>query len=324
MSQKAQLVLQGQQEKWRQFQEEFPIRAPLVPRINNILHDFASGDISELPPILITGSLDLPLRLLWQEGIRKRFDSPHFLKHNPIDFIGTESKITYYTNERYILFDLMHPDTNKGISLIYDVLRHHLSSRSLRLEKRIVIIEHIDQILKNRADVPIQALLDKYTHNTWFICTTHNCKSLSMTLQSRFHTMVVPALTPEECITLIPNHSVQAENQDQQCGLMNNLFYPNIKPPCWTTQFLEMCQKRCTIGTPEFIRKTATHFCQRLVQPSLLVQELLNALGSDRAKHRFTEIATEIEHQNALIRNSLEPICYEKLLWVFYEIYKTS
>jgi len=115
-----------------------------------------------------------------------------------------DKSITYIENQYYIDIDLMNPENIKNIEKITSYLLHIIGSKNVKMKKHYIVIKHIDLLSELFCDFRI--ILEKYSHNVVFICTTHYITKLETPIKSRFSTFRVPLFTFEEIQDIFCNH----------------------------------------------------------------------------------------------------------------------
>ena len=115
-----------------------------------------------------------------------------------------DKSITYIENQYYIDIDLMNPENIKNIEKITSYLLHIIGSKNVKMKKHYIVIKHIDLLSELFCDFRI--ILEKYSHNVVFICTTHYITKLETPIKSRFSTFRVPLFTFEEIQDIFSNH----------------------------------------------------------------------------------------------------------------------
>jgi hypothetical protein len=98
----------------------------------------------------------------------------------------------------------MNPENIKNIEKITSYLLHIIGSKNVKMKKHYIVIKHIDLLSELFCDFRI--ILEKYSHNVVFICTTHYITKLETPIKSRFSTFRVPLFTFEEIQDIFSNH----------------------------------------------------------------------------------------------------------------------
>jgi hypothetical protein len=115
-----------------------------------------------------------------------------------------DKSIIYIENQYYIDIDLMNPENIKNIEKITSYLLHIIGSKNVKMKKHYIVIKHIDLLSELFCDFRI--ILEKYSHNVVFICTTHYITKLETPIKSRFSTFRVPLFTFEEIQDIFSNY----------------------------------------------------------------------------------------------------------------------
>ena len=115
-----------------------------------------------------------------------------------------EKSIIYIENQHYIEIDLMNPENIKNIEKITSFLLHIITSKNVKMKKHYIVIKHIDLLSSLFCDFRI--ILEKYSHNVVFICTTHFITKLEAPIKSRFSTFRIPLFTFDEIQNIFNNY----------------------------------------------------------------------------------------------------------------------
>jgi hypothetical protein len=115
-----------------------------------------------------------------------------------------EKSIIYIENQYYIEIDLMNPENIKNIEKITSFLLHIITSKNVKMKKHYIVIKHIDLLSALFCDFRI--ILEKYSHNVVFICTTHFITKLETPIKSRFSTFRIPLFTFDEIQNIFNNY----------------------------------------------------------------------------------------------------------------------
>lgn len=115
-----------------------------------------------------------------------------------------EKSIIYIENQYYIEIDLQNPENIKNIEKITSYLLHIITSKNVKMKKHYIVIKHIDLLSELFYDFRI--ILEKYSHNVVFICTTHYITKVEKPIKSRFSTFRIPLFTFEEIQDIFSNY----------------------------------------------------------------------------------------------------------------------
>jgi hypothetical protein len=175
--------------EWDKFEEVFPDIIKDNKKYKLILDNILLSSNNKLLYTPIGFPIDLLLNLL----LIKIFNI--VAPFNKTEHIWDKS-IIYVENQYYIDIDLMNPENIKNIEKITSFLLHIISSKNVKMNKHYIVIKHIDLLSKLFYDFRI--ILEKFTHNVIFICTTHYITKLEMPIKSRFSSFRIPLFTYEE------------------------------------------------------------------------------------------------------------------------------
>lgn len=115
-----------------------------------------------------------------------------------------EKSIIYVENQYYIDIDLMNPENIKNIEKITTFLLHIICSKNVKMKKHLIVIKHIDLLSSLYCDFRI--ILEKYSHNVVFICTTHFITRIEAPIKSRFSRFRIPLFTFDEIQNIFTNY----------------------------------------------------------------------------------------------------------------------
>ncbi len=175
--------------EWEKLEEVFPDIINGNARYKLILANILLSSNNKLLYAPIGFPIDLFLNLLLVKilNITTPFNKTEHL---------WDKSIIYVENQYYIDIDLMNPENIKNVEKITSFLLHIISSKNVKMNKHYIVIKHIDLLSKLFCDFRI--ILEKFSHNVIFICTTHYITKLEMPIKSRFSTFRIPLFTYDE------------------------------------------------------------------------------------------------------------------------------
>jgi hypothetical protein len=115
-----------------------------------------------------------------------------------------EKSISYVENQYYIEIDLMNPENMKNIEKITPFLLHIISFKNVKMKKHLIVIKHIDLLSSLYCDFRI--ILEKYSQNVVFVCTTHFITRIEAPIKSRFSRFRIPLFTFNEICDIFTNY----------------------------------------------------------------------------------------------------------------------
>lgn len=179
---------------WDAFRERFPEILESLPVQRHCLAGM-EGDLEGMPNILLYGVYGFPLDLLWGEGLRRRFGVECF---RPTACTWGKD-IVYMETPYYLHLDLEHPSMPKEVEVLQEFLKSIITTQSALSQRHVIVIEHIDSLVRHHTNMnTFRVLLERFSKNAWFICTTYHMGKLEQPIRSRFHCIRVPLPTEEE------------------------------------------------------------------------------------------------------------------------------
>jgi len=150
---------------------------------------------------LIYSHYGFPIDLIVETALKKIFN------HNS-NFYRTShvwnKSINYMENQNFIEINLMNPENIKNIDKITKFLLHIICSKQINMKKHFIVIKHIDILSKLFHDFRI--LLEKYSENITFLCSTHHIYKIESPIKSRFHTIRIPLFSHEQIVDIFDNY----------------------------------------------------------------------------------------------------------------------
>jgi hypothetical protein len=246
--------------------------------------------------ILLYTCKGFPLDLFVNEIMKKKFDIQIL---NKTQHTWNKS-IVYLENQHFFEIDLIHPENSKDLNSISDFVLHIIQSQNIGLKKHFIIIKHID-ILSNQF-YNFRILLEKYSKNVNFICTTHSLSKIEAPIISRFAVFHIPLFTFEEIQAIFENYTnielnkylvemktrnlikaifiadieMQEKRKNNNTIITKDFCIYNFPPIYDTLKTLDM--KKCILDD---IRNLSYKCCQYNVSIIQLVEDLIKIIDID-------------------------------------------
>lgn len=141
-------------------------------------------NIAEHPNVLLHGCSGVSHSGIVESFIGKRFglDLP-LQKRYPV-----WNGLPYIETDYYIEIDCFHPDfTNVLLDLLLTISKH----KCIHLERHIIFLRNIDYFHRNNSQ-SLRVLFERFSHNVWFICSTHHINRIEQPLLSRMQLYRIP------------------------------------------------------------------------------------------------------------------------------------
>lgn len=231
------------QNRWNKFRKNFGYILKTYLPIYEQQLGMMQGDLSIIPNVMLYGVYGFPLDLLWKEGLRRRFGVEEFVEKECM----WSKDIPYLETPYYIHIDMENPDIPNDLELLQDLIKTIISTTCIHSNRHIIILENIDHFInKNINRHVFRVLLERFSKNAWFICTTYHLSKLESPLRSRFYCIRFPLPSEMEVNQIIAylddvqtlkhvyktRNIVKAmtipKNKDEHYYWMTSLTYPPL------------------------------------------------------------------------------------------------
>lgn len=178
--------------------------------------------------VLFYGQYGFPTDLFIDEILKVKFNIDHIYRQECIwnkDFV-------YQYNQHFLEIDLMHPSISKNICLLSKFIIDIIKNKNIANNKHFFIIKHID-ILSPKDAIVFRIVLEKYSNNVFFFCTTHKLDKIETPIKSRFSMMRMPLLSHQEVLKIfkdilkIPLNVFLAENKTR--NIVHAIFIAELE-----------------------------------------------------------------------------------------------
>lgn len=278
------------------------------------------------PNVLLYGARGFPLELVYRAAIRRRFGEFHLRDH-------VSGDIPYRRCGYFIELDFAHPNLPKDLECLTGFLRDIVDARFAHAPRHIIVLRNVDAL---RDPQPFRVLLERFSNNAVFMCTTHRLGAIEPPLRSRFQHSRVPLPTAQETRAILAllgadvgagaDSGAEADAEaDTPCRVpfLKALYLAGLGPDATAgagyhyaplAEFLA----RPRAPTLEAIRAAAAGVYQANVPLARAAEDIVRYLDSVRAPRKaifkFVESAADLEHAFVATQKGRAPIYYERLL----------
>ncbi len=294
-------------ETWQKFVATFFELLEVLPTHKAIFERVVHDDWEDMPNLLFYGAVGFPIAFFVSQILETKFG-----KCSRQECIF-QKDCSYIETPYTIEVDLAHPSNTKSFDHVSELIKSIISTKTIMLHRHVIILHNIDMI-QNRT--MFRVLLERFTNNALFLCTTHSVASLEPPLRSRFLLNRIPLCTEEEihkvCQTLqIPVYHAAHRN------ILTSLLAADLEnEDVATYQYHYPPLGTFVAANPkpklEAIRTFSNKACQRNIEFSLLAQDLLSIVPLPY-KELFVKKAWEIETLLVATNRGREPLYYEWL-----------
>ena len=222
-------------------------------------------NISDFPNVLLYGHRSFPLQIVLYHafhpsGTFKRVQCVY------------NKDIVYHTTPYFIEIDFENPSLPRDLDGIPAFLKTIITQNAISGQRNVIILRNVDAIEQK----PFCNILEDFSKNVWFLCTTHRLNNVSDAIRSRVIHLRVPA-APK--------------------------FFP--------TKNAEIAEIFKMTGTP---RAIAYKLLQTAASFSEIAAEYVAQRA--RPTESFIREVAELEHKFACTRGARIPIFIERLLYI--------
>jgi len=158
---------------------------------------------------LLYSPMGFPIELFIDLILKKKFNIKNKIYRTEHVW---DKHLIYNENSRFLELDIMNPENHKNMDKITPFLLHIIKHKNIGLDKHYIVIKNIDLLSKIFYDFRI--LLEKYSNNITFMCTTHYKSKIEMPIISRFNSFRIPLFTFDEIHNIFTEYLDISMNDD--------------------------------------------------------------------------------------------------------------
>lgn len=274
--------------------------------------------------VLLYGCHGFPTDLYIDEVIKARFDMVTLYKQECV----WNKDVHYIYNQRFLEIDLMHPLLTKNIQSISNFIINVIKNKNINNDKHFIIIKHIDVLTQNDYN-SFRIILERYSTNAFFVCTTHKLDKIDFPVKSRFTLIRMPLMTHKEILQIFSKylkikmnkHLVSTKTRD----IVRAIFIAQIeqndkelvtKEFC-TMNFPPVYQFVKTFNNKKYSIESIKQFSYKCFQFNITIPQLAQdilTIFPEKKKFHLIEMASSIDHGLNLTNKGREPIYIEAFL----------
>lgn len=293
---------------------------PTTTPYDRIIQELYDGiDEADFANVLLYGCEGLPHTTLWDVALQKKHGS---FKRKTCTW---EKQWIYSETPYFFEIDFMNPGQPKDVESLaeffIDILRHPC----IHATRHIFLLKHIDVLCTRGYVYMMRVILERFSKNAWFVCTTYQISAIENPIRSRFRFLRIPLLTPslvtevfaqaevplcKECV----EHKVTNLNVATFLSVMDakTLPYP-VEDFCkFHAPFIQDILK---IPSPSLlqIRAVTQKLSVHGFRLSQITEDLLHHV-KPKDHHDFVHKAAEIEYMYVCTEKYRKPLYIELLL----------
>lgn len=302
---------------WEYFYQHFDLFLPIFPYYRYIVESLFTTSLSNLPNSLLYGPVGFPAEILIEYSLSKYVNSTFPIqKRYPI----WNQTVPYIETHYYFCIDTDHPEFPKEIHPLTEFIKHIISSKCIHMERHIIIIKNIEKITHPRFGNMFRVLLERFSQNVLFICTTHHVHEIEKPILSRSQVYRIPLPTLIQIKDVIQKINPSCTIDPISRNLVQELLFlehPNRSnyhyPP-----ILELEKMKCSQTD---IRQLACKLFQYQITLGQLIYDCLRLLKNDSKKIQWIQHTSAIEHQSKQ-SDPLKKVYFFELILNLFELYR--
>ena len=268
---------------------------------------------------LLYGAYGFPTDLFIDEIIKHKFSLTNIYKKECV----WNKDLIYYYNPMFLELDLMHPNIPKDMTILCKFILSVIKNKNIHNDKHFIIIKHID-ILAAKDFNSFRIILERFSNNVYFLCTTHKLAKIDVPVKSRFALFRMPLFEHNEILKIfrdylhIPLNPFLSQNKSRD--IIKALFIANCD--CQDEDF-------CNFNFPlisgfyKNLKKNNNSmeeyrtFAYKCFQFNIGIPQLLSDLLKlipNKQKQRTIKIAADIEYLLQSTNKGRESIYIESFL----------
>jgi hypothetical protein len=233
-----------------------------------------------------------------------------------------EKELIYNETPYFIEIDLGHIGQPKDIETTIKFLKNIITHKSLHQDKKTIIIYNIDVVCIKNKSYSFRVILENFSNNNIFICSTYNISCIENPIKSRFICYRIPLLSSENIQKIVnlydpPNINLAThfinKNNLQLSILYSQMPNTNIIPDI-TYNYPPIID---IINNPTYekIRNISHKICINDISIADLIFDFIKYDPTNKAK--YLSYGCHVDHQCVLTDSYLRPIYIEYLLHIF-------
>ena len=275
--------------------------------------------------ILLYGSYGFPTDAFIDQILKRKFIIKNGLYKQECIW---KKDIPYFHNQHFLEIDLLHPNITKNLNLICEFIKSVIIIKHINNEKHCIVIKQVDILNQNDCN-SFRIILEKYSANAFFICTTYKLDKIDSPIKSRFNLIRIPLFTHENISAIFKNYLLVNVNkylvEIKTRNIIKAIFIAQIEMVDENIVTKEFCtfhfppiydfmknfnSKKCCLDS---IKQFSYECFQYNITIPLLFEDLLK-ISPKKKKSELIEIAAHYDHILNLTNKGREPIYIEAFL----------
>jgi hypothetical protein len=152
--------------------------------------------------VLLYGAVGFPIDLFIDNIIKAKFDLTILHK---TECKSPNKDIIYNHSPFFIELNLKNPGMSKNPSSLSAFMTNIIKNKNIGSKKHFIIIKNID-LFDNESSISFRIILEKFSSNAYFFCTTNHITKIDAPIKSRFHLIRMPLFTQQEIQNILQKY----------------------------------------------------------------------------------------------------------------------
>ena len=294
-----------------------PYHSVIVRELNALLTNAESNNATN---ILMYGAHGFPKSLLWECIFADKYGSFHKTH------IVWRNQINYLETPYFFEVDVSDPQHPKDFDILSNFIKDIVQHPCVFNTRHIIILNNIETICMRGLTYAFRVLLERFSGNALFVCTTTQLSAIEKPLLSRCIDMRIPLPSTKQLQSIfqdlnIPFHPLLIENNCCDIYFATFVSYMYMISPETVTN--ELCKYKIpkiyefmskkTISIDD-VRQFTSQISVHDVSIKNIVHDLLFHIKTPQKKHELLEYSAKIDHMCSLTHGYRKPLYIELLL----------
>lgn len=273
--------------------------------------------------ILLYGASGFPVNILWESLFDKALQKQ---KRQHV----WNTQVTYLETPYFFEVDVAYPHNPRDVDVLAAFIKELVQTPSVLTTRHVIVMHNIDTICSihsGKQSYAFRVLLERFSHNAVFICTTCNRAHIEQPILSRFVGFRVPLATTSELQNIfehldIPFHPLIAEHGCRDMFFALYIAWLSMHAPAKITHDLfkyKVADMRALLSknkklSYEDIRTLTSNMCVHDASIRDITLDILSDVKCPKKKLEFTICAAQIDHMCATTESFRKPLYVELLL----------
>jgi hypothetical protein len=285
----------------------------------NIIRNIISNGFVGFSNILLY-SAGFPSHLIISHMIRAIFNES---THNGCAKIF-DKDVMYHEYPYHFEVDCMNPMQTKSIEKFAGFIKHIASHKCIHSDRHVMVMLNVDAVVRDSAQ-SFRVLLERFSNNVIFICTTNVLSAIEKPIVSRFMCIRVPLFTTEQIQHILEDIGFEPS----ECAAVANFTDHRNLPYCMYVAAMSRYQQtQCNLRYPFLLDYWGSDcskptldqlrsLTQKIHNLDIAIPNLANDLikiSKDRYKANVISLCTAVDHWIALTDGNRKSLYIEYLV----------